>query len=251
MSKKLFYYGSTASFANGFSDDLDGLNESILIADASNLSFTNGAGQDLPFTISIWVKADSHASTFTFFSKGFLVAREYYFSMGSDSRIRFTCSNPAGSAEIVARSSSTYAGDIGAYHHYVGVYTGNETYASFTIYRDAVAIATTNASGGAYTGMTNGIGLAYIGQFFNDTTYGNGKVAHPIIISKALSAAEVTEVYNLRMGNAATLSFAANVVSAYRFPNGTADFPTYQDYDDGNPGSMTNQEAADINSDVP
>lgn len=234
--------------------DFDGVGEHLAISDNNLLSFTDGAGTDSAFSISGWLKADNYTGTWTIFSKGNNVTREYYFTMTSASRLAAACSSPTGADEIVARSSSTYAGDVGSWHHYVMTYSGSKTYAGLAIYRDGVAIATSDLSAGAYTGMTNAADGAYIARFFNTANYGDGKLYGVLLWDKELSAAEVTELYHSgKPTNPATFSASGNRVTDWRMGDGSGDaFPTIQDQTANNLDAvMQNMEAGDITTGAP
>ena len=50
---------SLPSITNTYSVDIDGTNDYIDCGGASDFSFTDGSGNDLPFSISAWVKFDN------------------------------------------------------------------------------------------------------------------------------------------------------------------------------------------------
>lgn len=240
-------------FVNEWSWDGDGVNEFMDYTNSAAFSF-NTAGADQPNSMGAWVKADTYTTTFTIRSKGNLTSREYYLQITSTGRVRGGYSSPTGLAEIIAQSSSTYLTDAGAWHWYGMTYSGSETYAGITLYRDGVAISTTDQSSGAYTGMTPGSGDPRMGIFFNSAANcADGKIFNPFLLNVEASAAQMLDIYQIVRGNlTAITSLTGDFVTVNYFPNGQDDFPTMYDYSGNSRDAfMEKGEATDINTDVP
>lgn len=245
MSKKLQYFGSSASFQNLYSDNLDGFNECILYGDDNAFSIAGGA------TFSALIKKTSGTSGWLF-SKAMATGTAFEYSMfifGSQLYCRIYSQ---GNGTIwQGRRTTTNISD-GAWIRVTWA-TDALTAAGNDLYIDAVKSDTTNVNTGTFVSVSNTVAPLRLGAA-NDALQNpyNGRVAHPVMFNKKITGVENTELVTKKMGDYRTLSFAANIVFCNRFPNGTSDYPSYEDYSgNGHTGTMTNQENTDINTDIP
>lgn len=235
------------SFSNLYSNNLGGTNEYATVPDNSAFSFGDGAGNDSPFSVSIFMKRTGAGNEILVAKFGSVFAYEWYlFCVGTT--FWFGLWSPTGAPYIIRTAPLS---DIGSWVHVCTTYDGSKATTGMKIYKNAVQIDNGNVTSGVYNGMSNTNSVLSIGADGAATGCFTGKLAHPIIINKELSGAEVTEIYNLKMGDARTLSFAANVISPFYFENGQASFPTWTDYKNGYNATMQNQEDTDIDTDVP
>lgn len=258
MSNTRRYYGGTASYSNLYSNDMDGSAEYALCADTDDHSFTDGAGQDLPCSGVIWMKRDAIGVDSALIVKGIESTgqAEYVFDI-SNATIRFILQNAAGT---MVRARTAPMATVGSWIGLAWTYSGNEATTGIKIYSITTAgvvtqIDNANVSAGAYAGMTRGTAGLKIGAreitAGTLTRYFNGLLYHPQLYDKELSSAELGEIGANPHKDARTYSFGANVVSAWHFPTGTGDYPTWTDYVAGHNATMQNAEAADINTDIP
>lgn len=249
MSQERRLYGGTASYSNLYSNSLnDGgaVDERVVIADNAAFSFGDGLGNDTPYSISCWVKKTAGTS-------GALMAKAdfewQFFIFGSQLFCRIFSQNT--NTNFIGRRTTTTIGN-GTWTLCVFTYGAGKTASSCKLYINTTLSDTNDSTSGVYVGVSNTAANVFFGVANGAATLPyNGLIAHPAMFNKELSAAEVTELHTKKMGDYRTLSFAANLVSAYSFPNGQANFPTCTDYVNARNGTMTNQENTDITADVP
>lgn len=222
-------------FSNAYSPDFDGVNEYVVGANNANLVQTGD------FTLAAWVKAHASGGVFQYILyKGNLSAEPFalYMYLGQITIEYYKAAN----YDYYARGNVDLRD--GTWHHVMGIRSGS----NFNVYVDNVLATTSGANGAGTQSVTD---TWRIGARNNNDHYLMGKVANPVVIVQALNSTERTELFTKKMGDLRTCSFAANIVSAWHFPNGTSDYPTYSDYADSNNGTMNNMESADITTDVP
>lgn len=240
------------SFSNLYSNNYDGVNERILVADNNAFSFTGGA----KFSLSAWIKTTDTAGGIIGKHGNSLLTGEYYFYTYSG-QLWCQLFTADVANKTIARYTTVTIND-GNWHHVAATYNGGNPATSIKLYIDATQRDTTSYTNLVYTGMVNTSAQVAFGA----TTQGGGiwdgfngdlagKLAHEAIFNDELTGAEVTELYNKKMGDLRTLSFSSKLVGAWYFPNGQSDYSTKTDYVNGRNGTMTNQENTDINTDIP
>jgi hypothetical protein len=132
--------------------------------------------------------------------------------------------------------------------HVVATYDGSETASGLKVYVNADASSLTNNSLGSYSGMPSTGGNLEIGRFANGHSFFNGLVDEVAVFNSALSASDVTAIYN--SGVPADLT-SYSPVGWYRMGDndgGTGTTITDQG-SGGNDGTLTN--GPTFSSDVP
>lgn len=240
------------SFPNLYSDNLDGVNECINYGDSNDFSFGNGLGTHTPATFSILIKKTSGTSGWLF-SKNMSSGTSFEYALFIFGSQVFSRVYSQGNGTIWRGRRTTTTISDGVWIRVTWTMDGTGTTAGHKIYLDATASDTTDSNMGVYVGVSNTTSSLRIGVANDSLQFPfNGRIAHPVMFNKALSALEVSELTTKKMGDYRTLSFAANIVFCSRFPNGTSDYPNYEDYSgNGHTGTMTNQENTDINTDIP
>jgi len=137
--------------------EFDGVNDYLNLGDKDEFSFTDGAGNDKPFSIAMMLEPILVAGTTTvLFGKGpGLTSGEYsVFVIGDGAYLR--CFSPGGhyigrvaTGSIVSKRLTSI----------VGTYNGNKTNAGICVYVNGVRVDNANASGGTYVAMENTTGL--------------------------------------------------------------------------------------------
>lgn len=222
---------SYSQFPNLYSNELNAggsTNESVSIADAAILkpATTHSA--------CYWAKTTS-AATQVYFDK-FLTLSGTGSGMFGGKATAYV-----GSGAAIVQSQSTTSVNTGAWFFICYTYDGT----NLRLYINGV-LEDTDAAG--YTPSSTILSFGRRGTAFPAI----GKMAHPSYWNIALSLTQVNEVMTKKMGDMRTTSMAANLIGAWWFPNGQADFPTLTDYSgNGNNGTMQNQENTDINTDIP
>lgn len=255
MSFLINPYSFGVAFENLYSNDLDGSNEYADAGDNNAFSFGNGAGTDTPFTLLCWMKMDVTAANQNLLSKFSAGATEYDLSITNTNTLRLVCWTAATTA-FIGRSAPMST--TGTWLCIVGTYDASKASSGIKLYSFTSGGAVTqidngNVTSGVYstTGMSNTATSLKIGSIVSASFFFNGKLYHPQVYSAALTSAQLAEISAAPRKDCRTYSFGANAISAWKFNNGTADFATWTDYVNGRNATMTNQESADINVDIP
>ena len=174
--------------------DFDGASgDYIDCGDSDDFSFTNGSGQDLPFTLSAWVNMDD-ASSFRIITKYGTNTEWYLYTTGSDI-LRFRTYDSANSSYIGRGYSTAMTSYQNQWIHIVGTYDGSEANSGFKLYINATRIDDTDVGSGTYNGMVNSTETVKIGKMTaSDVT--NGKMSNCSIWNAALTSSQVGEIYN-------------------------------------------------------
>ena len=183
---------------------LDGTGDYVTIADADDFSFTDGAGTDEAFSISIWFKSTIAPAAQQLIAKfNNNVAAEWYLQTlggGNAGKVALTVADGSSdtSPRISAFSSNAYSQNT--WIHAVATYDGGEVNTGIKIYFDG-GLETMNTGGaGTYLGTANtgarvllgardasGVaGVFFAGDMDNVRIYKD----------KELTASEVTELFN-------------------------------------------------------
>jgi hypothetical protein len=165
------------------------------LGDSDDFSFTNGSGQDLPFTLSAWVNMND-ASSFRIITKYGTNTEWYLYTTGSDI-LRFR-TNDSSTGEYIGRGYSTAMTSYeNQWIHIVGTYDGSESNSGFKLYINATKVDDTDAgSSGTYNGMINSTDTVKIGKMTgSDVT--NGKMSNVQIFNTALPATGSNSVETL------------------------------------------------------
>jgi hypothetical protein len=187
--------------ANGYSLDLDGTDDRVELGDISSLNSTSA------FSISFWVKLSSSAPSPTYFyqsgSDTFANAISFYESSSLDFLI-----GKGGSAYAGTRYSSSIKDNT--WHHLVGVYNGS----TMTIYLDGSVPTQSNIGTAIPSSTVSTAGNnPHIGSKTDNSAELVGKMDDFSIFNSALTATEVTNIYNSRLYNPSKL------IHQYRFEN--------------------------------
>lgn len=178
------------------------------IPDTSNLSFTNGSGTDIPFSISMWV-----------FFTGFSVIGNWLINKRNDAggdEWQFFISQPNrvlkfykfdrttnSSFQGVATPISLFS--LNTWYHIVFTDDGSKTNSGMKIYVNGVSQTLTNDNSGTYTGMLNGTAITRMG--LNAWNLITPNAAHQgyldessIWKNRVINQSEVTYLYNNGFG---------------------------------------------------
>ncbi len=208
-------------------------------------SFTDGAGNDEPFSVSVWSNGNPLEPWRMWVNKYSGGSDHEYIFEGhfSSGYIKFRLFDGTG-GEIWARVTTYAAAQLGEWHNYTATYDGSNLNSGLKIYIDGVE--SQDSTGGTYSGMPATTADLEIGSNLN------GFLDEVSFYTKQLSGTEVIEIYNL--GNAPDLttltSSNANLLSWWRMGDG-ATFPTIPDasgngYDGTLDGSMTASDITDF-----
>jgi hypothetical protein len=135
--------------------DFDGVDDYLLVTDAPNLSFGNGAA-DTPLTFEAWIKPDAMVRHHLI-SKWESARAEYKLHIASG-MIRLDLRDESAGTTVSAFTSTSQMSVIGSWHHVAATYDGRggATAANgITIYVDGVAVPLTRFNNAAYVAMEN------------------------------------------------------------------------------------------------
>ena len=238
---------------NSKSITFDGSNDHVLVGDYDAFSFTDGSGNDSPFSISAWIYVDDvSADNGPFVTKALVSGGadglEYIFKHASGKLRMFLYTNPGTGNRISLETNSVVLTDQ-TWHHVVMTYTGNNLSSGIALYVDGSEITSTNTAlnAGSYAGMINQTTPLIIGKTQNDpATAGQAfedRMADVCIFDKGLSALEVSEVYNSgRVKNMELFSAYNNIISWWKMGDDqdTSEANGIKDYKSTNHGTLTN-----------
>lgn len=237
-------FGDIISFSNVYSLDFDGLNDYVSFGNVFSTFDTS-----TQWSMSFWVKVNNYAAQRCVYSKVDTSGNVYGFS------IQITTGGKIFLQTRVPGGLQGHTGNItvptNTWFHLVVTYTGANNLTGFRIYVDDVVdttpiSASLPASFHGHTGQIAMFGLRGLTAF---PFVGN--IDEVTFWDKALSAAEVTELYNAGVPFAPQAhSASANLL--HYWPMGDGDgYPTILDNIDNIDGTMTNMVAGDIEEDVP
>ena len=198
-----------ADVSNGILE-LDGTGDyatTTEVTDLGNLSFTDDAGNDDPFSISCWVRSSVAVSAQNLVVKGDaagIVSSEYQFQFlggGNAGKLALTLYDDNDSADIIYAIGTT-AYTINEWCHCVVTYDGGNSQTGINIYRNGSLDTTTRASSGTYGGMGSTTDPLQLGARKSSSSYGvflTGDMEDVRIYDKELTSEEVTTLWDDRV----------------------------------------------------
>lgn len=192
---------SATDWVNGISSsalDFDGSDDYINIPDTDKLSFTDGAGNDKPFSVSFWVKPDSFDAT----NGDWLINKRS--SLGHEWQIfvfqgnlGFTCFGSGGGTEYIT-VTITNPLILNKWNYITATYNGFESASGMNIYINGILQSTTKTTSAGYAGMSNVVSDLILGKAGWEATslrHFDGLMDELAIYNKQLSAEEVQSLY--------------------------------------------------------
>lgn len=235
---------SSGSLGNSYSISFDGVNDTI---DFGN-NYTFEISQ--AFSIGFWVKPNNLAATRCLVSKCSNDANVYGYNIQhliTSGVIQLQMRSSGGTFPLFA-FNSTSALVAGSWQHIVITYSGGSNINGARCYRNASVADTPSSS--ALSGSFSNTASFVLGA--RNTAFPfSGNIDEVTVWNKALSAAEVSELYN--SGQPADLtahSAFANLQSWWRMGDDDT-YPTILDNVGSVNGTMTNMTSGDIVGDVP
>lgn len=132
----------------------DGTNDNVNFGDSDLFSFTDGAGNDKPFSISTWVKASTLSGSILNKYNATGDNREWQFYFYNNQQMRLGLYN-YDSASNRIRAYCSVVGWSGDWFHAAVTYDGSELWTGIKAYLNGVQRTTFNDSLGTYVGMSN------------------------------------------------------------------------------------------------
>ena len=190
--------------------ELDGTGDyatTTVTTDIGNLSFTDDAGNDDPFSISCWVRSSVAVSAQNIVVKGNVeddATFEYQFQFlggGNAGKLALTLYDDANKNNIIYAIGTT-AYTINEWCHCVVTYDGGNSQTGINIYRNGSLDTTTRATAGTYGGMGSTTEPLQLGARKSSSSYGvflTGDMEDVRIYDKELTSGEVTTLWNDRV----------------------------------------------------
>lgn len=140
----------------------------IDVGNSDDLSFADGAGNDLPFSACCWVYRTNTTTTKWIAAKRLATTHREWQLAYYESKLMMILSNPDNSIYIKAVIADPTPAE--EWHHLAFTYDGSEAFSGIKIYQDAVLLSTSEEAGGSYVGMTKDTA----GVCFGNNYYGGG-----------------------------------------------------------------------------
>jgi lysophospholipase L1-like esterase len=161
-------------------------------ADAADLSFGDGAGNDSPFSV-IWFGKPVYTASTSLITK----RREYQlFISGLSTGPAFLLYNNDGTAYIGRRIGSFAVPSTSDYVTFIGTYSGSKLSSGIKLYQNGIRVDDTDYQTGSYPGMTPGDNV--IGNYRLNgevkEAIGTGEFGFVAIVSGELTAAQVKQI---------------------------------------------------------
>ena len=248
----------TPAFTNTYSTYFDlTANSSLLIGNPAGgaggqlFSFTDGANNDQPFSVSVWSNIDPTTAYRGWIDKNEAGAQEYTFKPEySSGYISFIIYDNTAGGYLYNRVTVGAAAEQGEWHHYCATYDGSGLDTGMKIYIDGVESQDHQSTSGVYNGMQLTASNFEVGQGGGNPM--KGDIDEASMFDSELSQADVTELYNL--GNPTDLITStpnANLIGWWRMGDG-ATYPTIPDAStNSNDGTLVNLTADAIRAFAP
>ena len=179
-------FGNASRSFNGTSDYLD-------LGDSDDFSFGDGSN-DLPFSISVWVKLDDMTgSNKSIISKLNAITDGEYLLFYNSSNEEFRFSIYDGSQTAWIRARSSVINNENEWYHLVVTYDGSKLQSGLKMYING-SLDTLNDSSGTYYGVENTIAPLQVGTY-DSTNYFEGNIADVRLYDAELSSSDVSELY--------------------------------------------------------
>ncbi|MEK9131956.1 MAG: LamG domain-containing protein [Patescibacteria group bacterium] len=154
---------------------------------------------DVAFTMCAWINTDSIST-----AQAVVATGNASVALNAVALFINSNSNGAVSLEFAGANTATTAGGmitVGEWYHVCGVKTAGAINTTSTLYVNGQSVAIDSASSNTPTVSTTD---ASIGQFVASGSYFDGKIDDVRVYSRALSAGDVLNLYNAKVGQLAT-----------------------------------------------
>lgn len=181
---------------------LDGTGDTVTFPDASFLSFTDGSGTDLPFSVSCWINQNTVGSAYrSAVAKASTAgsSREWVFYASANfSTIKGPClylvTSSSGATLTRGQAANTMSGST--WYHVAATYSGSETAGGIKVFINGVQSDDTTLTTGSYTGMANTTTVMSIGAYADASQAFAGSMDEVRVYNRELTAAEVAAIYS-------------------------------------------------------
>lgn len=224
-TKAIFFDGATAA----------GQSDHIEIGDHNAFSFTDGAGNDKPFSISVWAYVGNVATDDGPFVTKALVSgagETEFIVKHSQGELRGFIYSGSGVSNRIKLYANSSVLSSATWHHIVFTYNGDKASPTLKFYVDGSVVASTQSEDGTFAGITNTSQPLRLGNTSNNPPSAGqafeDQMADVVIFDKEISASEVLELFggdsgvagSGRVKDMAQFSASANIISWWKMGDG-------------------------------
>jgi surface protein len=219
----------TAGFAGGVVSncaDFDGVNGFLSVLNSADFSMTDGVN-DVPYSISFWVKFDTTIIDQWFINKWAGIGqREWIVALNSSGNLAWIISDGSGSNYI--RSDYAWSPTLSTWYHLVFTYDGSTLDTGLKTYINGSIVSAAQSTVGTYTGTVNTGFNTIIGEDPSTTSANLDGQMDELHLWKGreLTAAKVLDIYNTE--NAGNTIFppdyTTHLVASYNFDSNFTDY---------------------------
>lgn len=159
----------------------------------SSLSFTDG--NDLPFSINIWVNM-TDASTARLFSKISNPLWEYLLTTTGTDFLQLFIYESDGVNRIGQRTDAAITFLEGKYMMLTATYDGSETDGGIKLYMNGTLLPSSASNNGVYTGMSETAAVVNIGRYQPGPDYYDGDMDHIMVFDIELTTDQINNLYD-------------------------------------------------------
>lgn len=205
-SSLLTYASGKIGDSVSFEANVEGNSTYIDISNNSNFSFTDGPGNDLPFSISLWITLEGFSTigNFLITKRDASTNDEYQVVILSDNSLIFNKFSNGTSSAYQAISVSNAIPEFAQWCHIVYTDDGSKTVSGMNFYINSVLASKNDISFGSYLGMNSGssfVRLANASWNAIYTTQHRGKIDELAIYkNRCLSQKDVKALFNSNYG---------------------------------------------------
>jgi len=181
-------FGADGVTLNGTSDYID-------FGDADVFSPTDGAGNDKPFSGSVWANMTDATSCWMIVKDDTAGIREWAFGANSSDVLALFLFTNTASNRILCYSDTAITAYEGSWTHFGFAYDGSESPSGITIYINGQDISCLTDSTGSYTGVVNGTEPLVLGTIPGSGGWCSGSFFGPKLYNRVVSAAEFAQAY--------------------------------------------------------
>ena len=198
---------TNAKFNRSFS--FDGINDYVSALDTDILTFANSSS-DLPYSLSLWVKPTAVTATQVIVTKGYTSGNYEYTCALATSYLQ--CVNYTSTASAYVGRKTAGSSITTNWQHIGVVYDGTSMNSGFKLYINGFQSDNADLASGSYTKMTNGNAIFMIGsrELAGTSNPFGGLIDDVRIYNRALTAPEITALYNYTGVDTATTTLTLN-----------------------------------------
>lgn len=201
MNGGLFDFNSCGTYGwkgNGSSASpyrlkLDGFDSAVWFDDSDTWSFTDGAGNDLPFSMEIWMRFSNFTSNPNFIAKdGSGCNVEYYVWAESSRYPRMDLVDQLNSCGSIGRRGSAQL-LANTWYQLVFTYSGAEVESGIKIYVNGTEQSYVGTTAGSYTGMSNTNTTLKVGRDYSTNYTLDGDIGIVRFYNTTLTPTEIVQ----------------------------------------------------------